>query len=89
MQELPFLIIRWFIIIQYKVLNYNILFFALKNVLLLVMYLYRLYSILRSIVENSNERVIKDQPGSIATVPSPSTCTDDIVDVPEIDSEML
>ncbi|KAJ8318444.1 hypothetical protein KUTeg_003535 [Tegillarca granosa] len=86
MQEFPFMIIRWLIIIQFNVLNYSILFFALKNVLLLVMYIYRIYSILRPIVENANERK-KEQPGSIATVSA--TSANNIVEVSEIDSEMF
>lgn len=45
MQDLPFLIIRFIAVIHFKVHSYTIIFFTCKNMIILFLQLYRLWSI--------------------------------------------
>ena len=46
MQDGPFLTVRLLVTIKYKILNYSLLFFTCKNVLVIVLQLYRLFIVL-------------------------------------------
>ncbi len=57
-QDIPFLSVRLYVLITYKTLSYNIIFFSLKNVLVILASLFRIYSVIIKKVSKSKENYV-------------------------------
>ncbi|XP_069122347.1 transmembrane protein 26-like [Argopecten irradians] len=68
MEEIPFFVVRMYAIATYNLVTYSIIFFAAKNMLMITMLAYRLYSVFNDVRET---RMLKSN--SVSPTPNPAS----------------
>lgn len=76
MEEIPFFVVRMYAIATYNLVTYSIIFFASKNMLMITMLAYRLFSVYNDVRETRTVHLVSPTPDKLKVKPANSSHKD-------------